>query len=109
MAQATTTVPVYDHAHGGHDRTDPRYTEVGYDVIRSTWGEGQPTVLEVTAVVHGAGNYLAALEAAKTHRAGPGTYGFTATRYACGCRWIANHLEPCGANPAPVFRDHPDA
>src|SRR4051794_7163845 len=99
-ATATATGPVYLNEHGGHDRTDPRYAEVGYDVIRSTMRGGQ-TYLRVIATTAGAASYPEALRIAKAQRTG-GAYGYPATRYACGCRWIATSLRPSGDNPAPV-------
>jgi hypothetical protein len=87
-----TTRPTYDLLHGGHDRNDPRYAEVGHDVVHSYLVDGQ-LVLEVTDYIDGADNYLTALEAAKAHRTQPGHYGYTATRYACGCRWIATSVD----------------
>lgn len=92
-------LPVYNPLHGGHCSTDPRYATVGYDVIRTNSGE-TGTLIEVTAVIADAGSYLAALELAKTYRRIEGQFGYTADRYACGCRWIGTAL---GGNV--TFRD----
>jgi hypothetical protein len=104
----TTPAPVYLLSHRGHDRTDPRYTTVGYDVIRAS-RDGDQLTIEVTAVVHGAGNYSDALTQAKAHRdpTPGGAWGYPADRYACGCRWIATSLRANGTLTAPAFIDLP--
>lgn len=107
-APAATAAPVYVLAHGGHPSDSPEYGVTGYDVIRSTWTGTGPAVLEVTAVTEGATSYAEALALAKAHRGGrrpAGHWGYPATRYACGCRFIALALEPVGSNPAPIFHD----
>jgi hypothetical protein len=83
---------IYDRArHGGHNRLDPRYADVGHDVVRSTWQNGGagPVRVQVVATVDGGHGYMAALDLAKRLRRGEDQYGWTACRYACGCRWAA--------------------
>ena len=93
------TAPTYNHLHGGHDRTDPRYATTGHDVIHTeTFPDGKIRVT-VVKFVPGAANYLTALDEAKSFRlpahvqGTPLHWGYTAERFACGCRWIATSLE----------------
>jgi hypothetical protein len=86
--EATMDQPVYNHQHGGHSSDDPRYTTVGFDVVRTGFVDGVLHI-DVVQTVHGDGtSYMEALTAAKALRVGS-HYGYPAERYACGCRWIA--------------------
>lgn len=93
---STLAAPVYDRLHRGHPQNDPKFGCVGFDVIRTTWTDGDgphQLTVEVTAIFDGPASYLDALAAAKLHREAPCSYGFPASRYACGCRWIATSLD----------------
>lgn len=110
VVAATPGGPVFDARHDTHSLDDA----VGYDVIRSTtMADG--VRLEVTDVIVGANRYADALRAAKAHRVGRDAdghrvWGYTATRYACGCRWIAQSTAIYSTmDRPPVFIDHPDA
>lgn len=96
--------PVYDPRHG-HSLDDV----TGYDVIRSNWIGPTPdgtVTLTVTDVVTDPHAYAEALGKARAHRGRPGQYGYTANRYACGCRGIAAFMQAAG-NPTTntVFLD----
>jgi hypothetical protein len=107
--------PAYDLSHGGHPRDSIEFGVIGYDVVATSWTPGaaaSPVTVTVTAYVDGPTNYLRALGLAKAHRTGPGHFGYTTPRYACGCRAVANTLDhdPTSAYPAPIFVDlDPDA
>ena len=104
MTTTTAAAPTFDPTHD-----HPLAAVTGYDVIRSTVDAGE-VHLTVTAVVRGGDRYAVALAAARLHRGDASRgWGYTSTRYACGCRWVATLTGPVGDNPAPVFADHPDA
>lgn len=100
--------PVYDLTHR-HSLDDI----VGYDVIHATWpwkadstAERWRTTITVTAVIRGATNYATALELARKHRARPGSNGYAANRYACGCREIAHRMTSTSPQYVPpIFVD----
>lgn len=84
--------PTYNFTHAGHSPANPDYAVTGYDVVHTSWDRHGTVTIEIAEVVDGAGNYLAALDKAKAFRAEEGHYGYTANRYACGCRWVATAL-----------------
>jgi hypothetical protein len=104
-------LPPYDHAH-----SHPLDAVVGYDVVRTSW-EGKErlnVVVEVTDVVDGATRAAHAQALAYRHRSyTENRWGYTAPRYACGCRWLGTlapttalfDLEPRPMNREPTSRE----